>query len=187
MRGSRTIITFFAVLAVLTSASCSKPQPPRDPKAEAVKEIQALETEAGHACKCEQRGGPGAKKGCWAKFEAAISPKQTSEGSTMCMPVYEDSRCWTADGKPASPTNPEHCMTTAYHAILFRGGEALLCTEPEAKAAEAAWNLAEDETLADSRHPDVARAKQDAADAAIRSIAHGERFVAARTDTPGCI
>jgi hypothetical protein len=180
MRSSQWMVSLLSAAALFTGSGC------RDAKREAAEHEAVFTTAAVSACRCEQRGGPGAKKGCWAKFEAAISPRQTNEGSTMCMPVSEDSRCWTADGKPSSPTNPEHCMTIAYRAALYRGGEALLCTGKEAKAAEAAWNQAEAEALEDTGRPGVSHAKRDAADATIRNIARGERFMSPRADTPGC-
>lgn len=173
MNRSRMAKMLLCTLSLLPGAACHETKP------SAATEIAAFQAEALSACRCEQHGGPGAKTGCWAKFEVAIAKKQTSDGSTMCAPVYEDSRCWTADGKPSSPTNPEHCMTTAYHALLYRGGEALLCTEKEAKAAEQAANSADS--------PNASQAQRDAADAAMGKIEHGEPYVAAATGTPGCV
>lgn len=165
-------------LAIATLGGC------HDPKKEAAEraalELAAIKAEAGKACQCEQHQGPGAGKNCWTHFDAAMARKRASYSATTCAPVYEEGQCWSENGH-------EKCLTTKYHAFLFHGGEALLCSVKQAKAAEAAWYRGAEESpdwIDGSGKPHV---KRDAADAEIRRIARGESVLAARSDIPSCI
>ena len=150
-------------------------------------ELATIKADANKACRCEQRGGSGAAKACWAHFETTMARKHASMSMSTCAPVYSEERCWSAAGQDSSTADRGQCITTEYSALLYGDGEALLCTAEEAKAAEAASYEAAGEEIDDTHHTRRFHAKRDAADAAVRSIARGERFVAARANTPGCI
>ncbi|MEG3147328.1 hypothetical protein U1839_21965 [Sphingomonas sp. RT2P30] len=178
MPGTRSVGILVALIT-LASAGCSKPQPPRDPRAEAAKEFVALQREAEHACKCERHSGPAGKNSCWAKFEAAIAPKKPSPAGTACLPVYSESRCWQ-ESDDHSEFSVGTCVVTRYTAALNAGSEVTLCTKAEAQSAEQIL------TAIDAG-PKASKAKRDAADAAVRNIARGGNFVAGASSTPGCV
>lgn len=116
-----------------------------------------------------------------------MARRHASITTTSCAPVYDEGMCWGGNEQDSGMSTGGSCITTKYRAFLYRGGEALLCTAEEAKAAEAAANEGTQEELDEDNHHGTSHAKRDAADATIRSIARGERFVAARADTPDCI
>eukprot|EP01035_Chromulina_nebulosa_P028425 gene28425-37523_t len=177
MPGTRSVGILFALIAH-ASAGCSKPQPPRDPRAEAARELLALQGEAEHACKCERHSGPAGKNACWAKFETTIAPKKPSPAGTACLPVYSESRCWQ-ESDDHSEFSVGTCVVTRYTAALNAGSAVTLCTKAEAQSA------AQILTATDT-DPKASKAKRDAADAAARNIARGGNFIATAPGTPGC-
>lgn len=179
MRGSRWTTLALLALTPITVAGCHDAA--KEAEERAALELSAIKADAGKSCQCEQRQGPRAEKTCWAHFNATMVRKHASFSFTTCAPVYQQGQCWTEDGA-------EQCLTTRYQAFLFHGGEALLCSAEQAKAAEAAWYRGAQEspdgiTAADTVHP-----KRDAADAEIRRLGRGEPVVASRNNNiPSCI
>jgi hypothetical protein len=185
MRGSRRNMSLVAGLALLTGAGCHDSK--EEMKTRAALELAALKAQAGRACSCEQRGGAGAKKACWAEFEAAMARKHATPSGTSCLPVHAEGRCWSAKEQRPPSVAADGCMTVQYQAVLFSGDQVPLCTEQQAKAAEAAWYQGAEESPDFTTHNDAPHPRRDAADAEIRRIARGEPVVTAPSDIPSCI
>ncbi len=185
MHGSRWAVSLLAYVALLVASGCHDAK--KELATRAAAELATLKTEAGKACRCEQHGGPGAKKTCWASFDATMAKKHATPSGTTCLPVYQEGRCWHAKEQRPSSAAADGCITIEYHAVLYDFSEVPLCTAREAKDAEATWYQAAQESLDAGNRTDAPHAKRDAADAGIRRIARGEAVMATHKDMPSCI
>lgn len=96
-------------------------------------QIAAFRAQAEQSCRCARtRTDAAGKKDCWAGFEKAIAPWPHNEGSTACE-FSQRSICfgdWTE----------ENCIIADWSAAV--GGPGSMCTEDEARTAEAIWTEA---------------------------------------------
>ena len=92
--------------------------------------FDALQRDAISACRCARgRTDEAGKQECWAEFEKAIAPYPNGEGVTMCE-FSQISRCFDDGG-------PDDCIVVGWNPP--GGPEGAICTEEEARTAEAVW------------------------------------------------
>lgn len=130
-----------------------------------------LRRHAESSCRCEQHGGPGARRACWADFDKEFAAKHPQIGfHTFCEVFIRPQRFeWTANGWP-------HKITTSYTTDMLPGGPVTFCSEAEARAAEKA--------LSQDWEPDGTITP--ATEKLVRDIARGRAYTPAPADTPSC-
>ena len=130
-----------------------------------------LRRHAESSCRCEQHGGPGARKACWADFDKEFAAKHPRIGDHhFCEAiVHPDKFIWTVNGWP-------HRITTRYTTGGGPDGPLTLCSEAEARKVE----MAVDTDWA--RYGTITPATEKL----VRDIARGRPYTPAPVDTPSC-
>jgi len=130
-------------------------------------EMDAMETQAGDACRCARRlpAASAARTPCWAEFERSIGRFPHSEASSMCMPLSATVICFGDD--------MENCIVKDHD-----GGA---CTSEEARILESIWEREGGPSLSQASQ----RRASQLMDEAVQRFIRGEHVAAPRT-SEGC-